>query len=310
MERAHYDRRTQLDAAITAYEQDHGKLAGLSTAVRKDAWLDQLISSLRRIEYMRKLTTTQIAPSRENPHDPLFDPIRAAARLGKLGRRDDAAWMAFIATHFGKHVTDGWKLAANVLGSFGAGPIWDVGAYDSGRAAFDAMLVQNRAALADANQSGRFSNHRQYQSKKPDIISSVFRTYYDWQFKEGGFAQLLQKTHQHVGQNPTVVFDELYRSLNGVYGFGRLGKFDLLTMLGKLDLAPIEAGSAYIVGATGPLFGAKLLFYNSTTYAASASQLSPRVDALDNYLQTGKQVIEDSLCNWQKSPDVYVYFRG
>lgn len=310
MERAHYDRRTQLDAAIAAYERDHGILAGLSTAARKSTWLDQLISSLRRIEYMRKLTTTQIAPSRENPHDPLFDPIRAAARLGKLGSRDGAVWMAFVATHFGKHVTDGWKLAANVLGSFGAGPIWDVGAYGNGQADFDAMLGNNQAALANTNQSGRFSNHRQYQSKKPQIISSVFSTFYDWQFKEGGFAQLIHKTHQRVGQNPTEVFDELYRSLNAVYGFGRLGKFDFLTMLGKLDLAPIEAGSAYIVGATGPLSGAKLLFYNSTTHATTASQLSPRVDALDDYLQTGKQVIEDSLCNWQKSPDVYVYFRG
>lgn len=310
MQRAHYNRRTQLDAAITAYEKANGKLAGLSTAARKETWLDQLISSLRRIEYMKLLTTAKIDPARDNPDNSLFDPIRAAARLGKLGRRDEAVWMAFFATHFGKHVVDGWKLAANVLGSFGAGPVWDVTTYGNGRAAFDQMLVQNQAALADANQSGRFSNHRQYQSKKPNIISAVFSTYYDWQFSAGGFAQLINSTHQRVGQNPTEVFDELYRSLNAVYGFGRLGKFDFLTMLSKLDLAPIEAGSAYIVGATGPLSGAKLLFYNSTSHPVSAGQLSPRVDALDDYLQTGKQVIEDSLCNWQKSPDKYVYFKG
>ncbi|WP_431674486.1 hypothetical protein [Rhizobium leguminosarum] len=310
MERAHYDRRAELDAAITAYEKAHGKLAGLSTAARKNTWLDQLISSLRRIEYMKLLTTAKIDPAREDPNDLLFDPIRAAARLGKLGKRDEAVWMAFIATHFGKHVTDGWKLAANVLGSFGAGPVWDVATYGNDCTAFDRMLVQNQAALADPLKSGRFSNHRQYQSKKPNIISAVCSTYYDWQFSAGGFAQLIQKTHQRVGQNPTEVFDDLYRSLNSVYGFGRLGKFDFLTMLSKLDLAPIEAGSAYIVGATGPLSGAKLLFYNTTNHAVSAGQLSPRVDGLDNYLQTGKQVIEDSLCNWQKSPDKYIYFKG
>lgn len=310
MQRAHYNRRTQLDAAITAYEKDNGKLAGLPTAARKETWLDQLISSLRRIEYMKLLTTAKIDPARDNPHNSLFDPIRAAARLGKLGRRDEAVWMAFIATHFGKHVVDGWQLAANVSGSFGAGPVWDVSTYGNSRAAFDQMLVQNQAALSDPNQSGRFSNHRQYQSKKPNIISAVFSTYYDWQFSAGGFAQLINSTHQRVGQNPTEVFDELYRSLNAVYGFGRLGKFDFLTMLSKLGLAPIEAGSAYIVGATGPLSGAKLLFYNSTSQAVSAGQLAPRVDALDDYLQTGKQVIEDSLCNWQKSPDKYVYFKG
>lgn len=310
MQRAHYNRRAQLDAAITAYENAHGKLAGLSTAARKNTWLDQLISSLRRIEYVKLLTTAIIDPARDDPHDPLFDPIRAAARLGKEGKRDEAVWMAFVATHFGKHIVDGWKLAANVLGSFGAGPIWDVATYGNGRPAFNQMLVQNQAALVDANQSGRFSNHRQYQSKKPNIISAVFSTYYDWQFSAGGIAQLIRNTHERVGQNPEEVFDDLYRSLNTVYGFGRLGKFDFLTMLSKLELAPIEAGSAYIVGATGPLSGAKLLFYNSTTHPVSAGQLSPYVDALDDYLQTGKQVIEDSLCNWQKSPDKYVYFKG
>jgi hypothetical protein len=308
--RAHYNRRAQLSAAITAYEHAHGKLLGLSTAARKDTWLDQLISSLRRIEYIKMLTTAKIDSARDDPHNPLFDPIKAAARLGKVGNQDEAVWMAFVATHFGKHAIDGWKLAANVLGSFGAGPVWDVATYGNGRAAFDQMLVRNQAALANANQSGRFSNHRQYQSKKANIISAVFSSYYDWQFSAGGFAQLIQNTHRRVGQNPTQVFDDLYRSLDAVYGFGRLGKFDFLTMLSKLDLAPIEAGSAYIVGATGPLYGAKLLFFNSTTHAVSAGQLSPRVDALDGYLQTGKQVIEDSLCNWQKSPDKYVYFKG
>ncbi len=310
MQRTHYDRRAQLDAAITAYENAHGKLAGLSTAARKETWLDQLISSLRRIEYMKRLKTARIDPARDNPHDTLFDPIRSAARLGKLGKRDEAVWMAFIATHFGKHVVDGWKLAANVLGSFGDGPVWDVVAYGNDWAAFDQMLIKNDATLADATLSGRFSNHRQYQSKKPTVISAVFRTYYDWQFRVGGFEQRLRDTNKRVGQNPTEVFDELYKSLNEVCGFGRLGKFDFLTMLSKLDLAPIEAGSAYIVGATGPLSGAKLLFYNSTDHPISAGKLSPRVDALDDYLQTGKQVIEDSLCNWQKSPDKYVYFRG
>lgn len=45
------------------------------------------------------------------------------------------------------------------------------------------------------------------------------------------------------GQEATVVFRELYRSMQSVHGFGRLGKLDFLTMIGKLDLAPIEADS-------------------------------------------------------------------
>ena len=37
-------------------------------------------------------------------------------------------------------------------------------------------------------------------------------------------------THASVGQEPTAAFDELYKSMKGVFGFGsgRLGRFDFL----------------------------------------------------------------------------------
>jgi hypothetical protein len=159
-------------------------------------------------------------------------------------------------------------------------------------------------------RSGRYSNHRQYQSKAPEVIDRTFRSFYDWQFSKGGFSQLIRAVHEAHGQNPTEAFDALYRSLDAVSGFGRLGKFDFLTMLSKLYIAPIEAGSTYLVGATGPLARAKLLFHNDRAYAVSAKVLQARVDVLDDYLSVGKQVIEDSLCNWQKQPDRYEYFRG
>ena len=81
-------------------------------------------------------------------------------------------------------------------------------------------------------------------------------------------------------------------------------------MLGKLGLAPIKAGSVYLVGATGPQAGARLLIHDDRNYPITASRLEPKVDALDEFLAIGKQVIEDSLCNWQKNPDTYEYFRG
>ena len=42
--------------------------------------------------------------------------------------------------------------------------------------------------------------------------------------------------------------------------FGRTARFDYLTMLAKLGLANIAPGSPYLIGATGPLKGARLLF--------------------------------------------------
>ena len=102
-----------------------------------------------------------------------------------------------------------------------------------------------------------------------------------------------------------LAFDSLYRSMETVIRFGRLARFDYLTMVGKLELAPIQPGLAYIKGSTAPLAGAKLVFANGT-----ATDLDEWVVQLAGKLHVGMQVMEDSLCNWQKSPDKFKPFRG
>jgi len=81
-------------------------------------------------------------------------------------------------------------------------------------------------------------------------------------------------------------------------------------MIGKLGLAPIEAGSAYIEGSTGPARGARLLFGEEAGNPMRAAELNSRVAELDSQIQVGMQVLEDALCNWQKSPNEFKPFRG
>lgn len=308
----HRNRMTEIAQGLARYEKDHGILPGIADKNTRNCLVDQIISSLRRVEFIRQLNNRPIDAIRLDPKSEHFDPLRASKLLQRQGDLDEAVWMVFLGTHFGKHETDGWKLAANVFGSFGAGPNWSYRNYSNSSEAFDEMLVTNRNLLENKNKSGRFSNHRKYQSKKPQNISKTFRTFYDWQSASGGFRDLLNQIHVENGQEPTAAFDGLYRSMNHIFGFGggRLGRFDFLTMLGKLELAPIEPGSVYLAGATGPLAGAKLLFCGDRQRKIAIPRLQASVDSLDDYLGVGKQVIEDSICNWQKSPDQYVLFRG
>ena len=125
------------------------------------------------------------------------------------------------------------------------------------------MLNSNQAKLDNVQISGRYSNHRQYQSKAASSIARIFQSFFSWQVSDGSFLNKIRRLHELHGQEPTEGFHELYKSLGQVYGFGRLGKFDFLTMLGKLQLAPIVPGSVYLVGATGPASGAKLLFFGN-----------------------------------------------
>lgn len=307
----HRDRAAALYEGLAAYETDFGSLPGIADNAARDTLVLQMVSSLRRIEYVRGFRNRpSMSPERVDPRSALFDPLKGAFHLEQKGQRDEAVWLAFVGTHFGKHAVDAWKLAANVMGSFGTGTIWTAEAYSADPAAFEDMLYARQADLRSPEISGRFSNHRQYQSKAADVIAKVFASFHAWQFEMGGIDARVRAIHDSVGQEPEAVFGSLYKSMNPVYGFGRLGKFDFLTMIGKLDLAPINADSVHFSGATGPLAGGRLLVKGSTKDKATAKAIEAKVDKLDDYLHVGKQVLEDSLCNWQKSPTVYEYFSG
>ena len=308
----HRDRVNEFLGKIGQVEAQLGPLSGIATAQRRLCWAQQIVSSLRRISYTDTLLMRGVHPARCDPHLGIFDPVRGALYLQRHGQLNEAVWLTFILTHFGKHAIDEWKLAGNVYGTFGTGPVWTFAQYSADPNAFESMLTANSGRLADVNDSGSYSNHRKFQSKKPQAIAKTFRTYYAWQTEFGSFRERMIATHANVGQEPRAAFDALYKSMKEVFGFGggRLGRFDFLTMLGKLQLAPITPGSVYLDKATGPLAGARLLFFGDREHHITGRDLEARVDALDEVIGVGKQVIEDSLCNWQKSPDAYEYFRG
>jgi len=310
MVRACDEKYNELADALRAYQQAHGELVGLRPNGAEDTLIRQMIASLRRTEYIRFLDRRAHSPRRCDPHDEMFDPIIAAYTLRNEGRMDEAVWLVFLATQFGKHAVDGWKLCANILGSFGYGPIWTKEEYGARPLDFEDMLGANSARLATADIAGRYSNHRQYVSRRPDSISMTFREAYAWLFQFGSFSDHVSDVHRRRGQEPTGAFDELYNSMKAVHSYGRLGAFDFLTMIGKLELAPIFPGSTYLVGATGPLRGARLLFHGATDYPVTPRELQARFDQLDNFLNIGMQPLEDSVCNWQKTPQTFVHFRG
>lgn len=77
-----------------------------------------------------------------------------------------------------------------------------------------------------------------------------------------------------------------------------------------MRITPIQPDLAYLTQATGPLRGARLLFGGATNSNILATTLDAWLVELDSHLGLGMQVLEDSLCNWQKSPEIYIRFRG
>jgi hypothetical protein len=244
-----------------------------------------------------------------DPASDLFDPLKAAALHSRAGRVDEAWWLVFLAVHFGKHRLDGWRLARDVYSGLGDEAYWTWPRIKRDQARFRDWLASHEPTL----QGRRFSNHRKYESLKATSAAgtaAIFESYVAWIAPFGDHRTLIRETHKIVGQNPREVFDYLYKTMS-VKRFGRLGKFDFLTMLGKLEIAPIEPGSAYLSdGATGPLRGARLLFTGNVTSDAKARALDADLSQLDVELSVGMQALEDALCNWQKSPSAFRSFRG
>lgn len=288
-------------------------LPGVRPQENLAALVEQIISSLRRIEYVHVIRDRYHDPRRMDPRSDLFDPLKAAILHNRAGHFDEAFWLVFLAIHFGKHAKDGWRLVRDVYGRFGDNGVWDWNTVSSDPCAFRTWLEANANRLTTDGIFRRFGNHRKYESLVPpsgEGTADAVASYVTWIGPPRTHQQMIRDAHMVVGQHPEATFDYLYRSMSAVKRFGRLARFDYLTMLGKLGLAPIVPGSAYLGAATGPLSGARLLFGGHRNVKLSARILDGYLRELDNELSVGMQVLEDSLCNWQKSPSKFVYFRG
>lgn len=307
-------RAQKLIEAIKHYQTKEGFLPGLSTVEHVDTLAAQLIDSLRRVEFSYHIRDARLDPARMDPSSSIFDPLRAAVLRNRRGEYDEAWWLVFLGTHFGKHAVDGWRLTRDIYGKLGQGGLWDWATISRDPSVFQTWLAANEVTLRGADGiSRRFSNHRKYESLRASSdkgTAVILASYVAWVAPSRTHADIVRELHKSVGQDPHSVFAALYKSMDSVQRFGRLGKFDFLAMLGKLGIAPIEPGSAFLKGATGPLAGARLLFGGERAANLSAQELEARLIGFGQDTGLGAQVLEDALCNWQKSPSSYVQFRG
>ncbi|GGC16243.1 hypothetical protein GCM10011325_48800 [Dyadobacter sediminis] len=223
---------------------------------------------------------------------------------------NEAYWLAFLAVHFGKNKNTQWELVRNVYGGLGNSRIWTWDAVKNNFEEFSNWMEDHELELTRA---GHFGNHRKYESLKYSSRSGtvhVINSYLDW-IGDDHVSRFEGFVNQSP-EDPRKIFDLLYRSMRRVHRFGRTARFDYLTSIGKLNLVQIEPGRTYLQDATGPVRGSRLLFGGSSTASISKPDLEELLNLLEAKLNLpfGMQVLEDALCNWQKSPGTYEYFNG
>lgn len=294
-------------STYTKYE-----LQGIDESEVFDCFIEQVIDSVRRIKYVKTILTKPLSAVVADVNSPAFDPLKAAVWHIRQNNFDEAFWLVFLATHFGKNKRTGWGLMKAVYSGLSNHQPWTWRETTTNLNEFGQWLQANNSAL---RSSGKFGNHRKYENLSDTNsrgTGAAVRTYIAWVTAHVDHKGLINNALATVGGNPRSLFSFLYKSMSAVVTFGRTGKFDYLTMIGKLGLAGIEPDSTYMSGATGPWKGAGLLFDGNKNTQLSRTELGIALGDLETHLGLyyGMQVLEDSLCNWQKSPSAYQYFSG
>jgi alpha-glutamyl/putrescinyl thymine pyrophosphorylase-like protein len=302
----------KLDQALRSFRLRQRPLAGIQNLERRRVLVEQLLESIRRVRYVSVVSTRQLSERRADPNDELFDPLMAAVLHQRRGNVEEAFWLVFLFVHFGRHVRAGWRYAREVYGRLGTGLRWDWANTSADPAGFREWLDAHQEEFKREGVPRGFGNHRKYQSLDAHSATgtgAAVETYVRWVNPPRSHQELVAEALDRCGGDRRLSFDALFRSMNAVASFGRTARFDYLTMVGKLGLAPIEPGSTYMQGSTGPVEGARLLFGGRTTAALSPADLDRWLVELDARIQVGMQVLEDALCNWQKSPGRFKPFR-
>ena len=304
----------QLEATLVKFDETR-PLLGIRDATRRAVFIEQMLESVHRVRYVSVIRTRPLGVKCADPNDELFDPLKAAIHHERHGELDEAFWMVFFFVHFGKHPRAGWRYAREVYGRLGDGARWDWENTSADLPEFRRWLAAHRKNLKRPGVSRGFGNHRKYQSLDAyshNGTGAAFESYVEWVGPERGHLAFMAEVCERNNDDPRTSFDDLFQSMEMVVSFGRVARFDYLSMVGKLALAAIVPGCAYLRNSTGPLRAAKLLFKNDVNASVSPTVLDQYLVELDAQLEIGfgLQVLEDALCNWQKSPSKFKRFRG
>src|ERR1700738_4040199 len=103
-------RGNALDAALVEHAKNASPLPGIEEPAARATLVEQLVESIRRPEFVGVLVKRKMDKRRGDPSNSDFDPLRAAVLRNRAGDIDDACWLVFLATHFGRHRSTSWNL--------------------------------------------------------------------------------------------------------------------------------------------------------------------------------------------------------
>lgn len=202
------------------------------------------------------------------------------------GDLEEATWLAFLTVAIGgRGGQDPWRAVRFTYSGFGLHPLRWSAVRDDQQPIIESITRSNwtRAELM-------FGNHRKFES--PERLVKTLVTYAEAVREHG--SQRAWLAESHLGDPAR--FSRLMADLGAVSRFGRLARYDFLTLLWSLDLFDLVPDGVHLDGATGPLRGARRVFGSSL----AIGELERETVELASELRVTYPALEDALCNWQK----------
>jgi hypothetical protein len=288
---SHAELRTRLDEFAARH-----RLRGLTQRTQRERFIGCLIASEKKFRALRMKKFSGHSDDSKRG----FHPLLAIVEDFEKSERDEAIWLAFLCIHFGWVNQDG-KPSDTVrlfYGKFGKGK-WDWSTVVRSPARVREWMI--KLSKAQLGQLG-FENHRKYETNNPRSATgtaAVISSFVAWVAQNGnGSPWKAFDSVTKMTSTPEKAFDCLYETLK-VKRFGRTARFDLLCLLGNLDILDVSPAHCYLRNATGPKAGA-LLLVTGKKKGPLTRGIEKTIRQLQCYLGVSVQVLEDALCNWQK----------
>ncbi len=210
----------------------------------------------------------------------------------------DRVWILYLATYFGKSDKSKWTL------------------FDRATFKKDGSIMKFNEIEADLDgyfkylssfdffEGCKYSNHRKFVAKKLQGSKGLFRS-----------IEFVVKNIELYSSGKKMSFHEMYLLADKIPGFGRLANFDFTSTLVKCGLNVEQPKSMYADHSTGPLDGLKLLLRLTKSNTSKESQKRLSRELMEWFLKHSDifmlgQVLEDSICNWQKDTRKYIRYTG
>jgi hypothetical protein len=220
-----------------------------------------------------------------------------------LAQRSDLSlnnrlWIIYVATYFGKSNKSKWTLFERATFNKKKSILL----FDEIK--LDLNKYFKYLSSFDFFENCNYSNHRKFTAKNL--------------LKKNGVFESMEYFTNNIDKYSSVEkmdFHTMYKLSQKIPNFGRLAGFDFSSSLVKCSFNIEEPKSMYAEHSTGPLDAIGLILKLTNNSASATSRKKLCTDLMQWFLDNSDifmigQVLEDSICNWQKNTVNYIRYSG